>query len=30
MTNIPASGPIGLQAEAGKFEFRHVRIKELE
>jgi hypothetical protein len=30
MTNIPANGGIGLQAETGKFEFRHVRIKELE
>jgi hypothetical protein len=30
MTNIPATGGIGLQAETGKFEFRHVRIKELE
>jgi hypothetical protein len=24
---IPAQGPIGLQAETGKFEFRNVRIK---
>jgi hypothetical protein len=30
MTNIPANGPIGLQAEDGKFEFRHIRIRELE
>jgi hypothetical protein len=30
MTNIPATGGIGLQAESGKFEFRHIRIKELE
>lgn len=30
MTNIPADGDIGLQAEAGKFEFRRVRVKELE
>jgi hypothetical protein len=30
MTNIPANGGIGLQAETGKFEFRHIRIKELE
>lgn len=30
MTNIPASGGIGLQAEDGKFEFRKVRIKELQ
>jgi len=29
MRNIPANGGIGLQAEAGKFEFRRVRIKEL-
>jgi hypothetical protein len=27
---VPANGPIGLQAESGKFEFRRVRIKELE
>ncbi len=26
---VPEKGPIGLQAESGKFEFRHVRIKEL-
>jgi Domain of Unknown Function (DUF1080) len=26
---VPAKGGIGLQAETGKFEFRHVRIKEL-
>jgi hypothetical protein len=25
---VPARGGIGLQAEAGQFEFRHVRIKE--
>jgi hypothetical protein len=24
---VPASGPVGLQAETGKFEFRRVRIK---
>lgn len=30
MTNLPASGDIGLQAESGKFEFRRVRLKELE
>ena len=30
MTNIPANGGIGLQAESGKFEFRRVRVKELE
>ena len=30
MRNIPNSGGIGLQAEDGKFEFRHVRVKELE
>jgi hypothetical protein len=30
MTNIPATGDIGLQAESGKFEFRRIRIKELE
>ena len=27
--NVPAKGPIGLQAETGKFEFRNVRVKEL-
>jgi hypothetical protein len=27
--NVPAKGPIGLQAESGKFEFRNVQIKEL-
>lgn len=27
---VPAQGGIGLQAESGKFEFRHIRIKELE
>jgi hypothetical protein len=27
--NVPAKGPIGLQAETGKFEFRKIRIKEL-
>ena len=27
---IPDKGGIGLQAEVGKFEFRHIRIKELE
>ena len=26
---VPAKGGIGLQAEAGKFEFRNVRVKEL-
>jgi hypothetical protein len=30
MTNIPANGGIGLQAESGKFEFRNIRVKELE
>jgi hypothetical protein len=25
---VPAKGPIGLQAESGKFEYRKVRIKE--
>jgi hypothetical protein len=30
MTNVPANGGIGLQAETGKFEFRRVRIKELQ
>ncbi len=30
MTNIPAKGGVGLQAETGKFEFRRVRIRELE
>jgi hypothetical protein len=28
--NVPAKGGIGLQAESGKFEFRRIRIKELE
>lgn len=27
---VPASGPIGLQAESGKFEYRNVRIKATE
>jgi hypothetical protein len=27
---IPASGPIGLQSESGKFEFRRIRIKEMK
>ena len=27
---IPAKGPIGLQAETGKFEFRNVQIKIIE
>jgi hypothetical protein len=27
---VPAKGGIGLQAETGKFEFRRIRIKELE
>jgi len=26
---VPAKGPIGLQAEAGKFEFRHIRVREM-
>ncbi len=26
---VPTNGPIGLQAERGKFEFRRIRIKEL-
>jgi hypothetical protein len=26
---VPAKGGIGLQAETGKFEFRHIRVKEL-
>jgi hypothetical protein len=30
MSNIPGNGGIGLQAETGKFEFRRVRVKELE
>jgi hypothetical protein len=30
MANIPATGGIGLQAELGKFEFRRIRIKDLE
>jgi hypothetical protein len=28
--NIPAKGGVGLQAETGKFEYRHIRIKELD
>jgi hypothetical protein len=24
---VPATGPIGLQAESGKFEFRRIRVK---
>jgi hypothetical protein len=27
--SVPAKGGIGLQAEAGKFEFRNIRVKEL-
>jgi len=27
---VPAKGGIGLQAETGKFEFRHIQVKELE
>ncbi len=30
MKNLPAKGGIGLQAETGKFEFRHVRVKTLD
>jgi hypothetical protein len=30
MRNIPAKGGIGLQAETGKFEFRRIRIKEMD
>jgi hypothetical protein len=26
---VPAKGPIGLQAELGKFEYRRIRIKEM-
>jgi len=26
---VPAKGGIGLQAETGKFEFRHIQVKEL-
>lgn len=26
---VPASGPIGVQAETGKFEFRNIQVKEL-
>jgi hypothetical protein len=26
---VPAQGPVGLQAESGKFEFRNVQVKEL-
>src|SRR5262249_50764757 len=29
MPNTPAKGGIGLQAETGKFEFRHIQIKEM-
>ncbi len=29
MRNLPPNGGIGLQAETGKFEFRHIRVKEL-
>jgi hypothetical protein len=28
--NVPAAGPIGLQAESGQFEFRNIRIKDLK
>ena len=27
--SVPTRGPLGLQAEVGKFEFRHIRIQEL-
>ncbi len=27
--NVPAKGPIGLQAESGQFEYRRVRIKQM-
>jgi hypothetical protein len=27
---VPAKGPIGLQAETGRFEFRNVRIRLLQ
>ena len=27
---VPAKGGIGLQAETGKFEFRRIRIKEMQ
>jgi hypothetical protein len=27
---VPAKGPIGLQAETGKFEFRRLRVKDLQ
>lgn len=30
MKNLPATGGVGLQAETGKFEFRNIRIKELD
>lgn len=30
MVNIPDDGRIGLQAETGQFEFRNVRVKEME
>ncbi len=26
---VPAKGPIGLQAESGKFEFRRIRVREM-
>jgi hypothetical protein len=29
MRKLPANGGVGLQAESGKFEFRHIRIKEM-
>jgi hypothetical protein len=29
VTNLPAKGAIGLQAETGKFEFRRIRVKEM-
>jgi hypothetical protein len=28
--NVPAKGPIGLQAETGQFEFRNIQIKEMD
>jgi hypothetical protein len=30
MKNLPNNGGIGLQAETGKFEFRRIRVKELD
>ena len=29
ISKLPPKGPIGLQAETGKFEFRRIRVKEM-